>query len=61
MIVTTNFTDKTSIGGNGNGLRHSDEMVLTERIKRVAADVLQYKFTSTTRRPTPGRSRSRCR
>ena len=24
VVETTNFTDKTSIGPNGNGLRHSD-------------------------------------
>ncbi len=45
VVVTTNLTDKTSIGGNGNGLRHSDKMTITERFKRVAADVLQYQFT----------------
>jgi hypothetical protein len=45
VVVTTNLTDKTSIGGNGNGLRHSEKMVITERFKRVAADVLQYQFT----------------
>jgi len=45
VVVTRNLTDKTSIGGNGNGLRHSDRMVITERFKRVADDVLQYQFT----------------
>jgi hypothetical protein len=45
VVETTNLTDKTSIGGNGNGLRHSDKMVITERFKRVAADVIQYQFT----------------
>jgi hypothetical protein len=45
VVETRNLTDKTSIGGNGNGLRHSDKMVITERFKRVAADVLQYQFT----------------
>jgi hypothetical protein len=45
VVETTNLTDKTSIGGNGNGLRHSDKMVITERFKRVADDVLQYQFT----------------
>jgi hypothetical protein len=45
VVVTRNLTDRTSIGGNGNGLRHSDRMVITERFKRVAADVLQYQFT----------------
>jgi hypothetical protein len=45
VVETTNLTDKTSIGGNGNGLRHSEKMVITERFKRVAEDVLQYQFT----------------
>jgi hypothetical protein len=45
VVETTNLTDRTSIGGNGNGLRHSDTMVITERFKRVADDVLQYQFT----------------
>ena len=30
---------------NGNGLRHSDKMKMTERFKRVADDVVQYQFT----------------
>jgi hypothetical protein len=30
---------------NGNGLRHSDKMVITERFKRVADDVIQYQIT----------------
>jgi hypothetical protein len=45
VVETTNLTDRTSIGGNGNGLRHSAKMVITERFKRVAEDVLQYQFT----------------
>ncbi len=45
VVVTRNLTDKTSIGGNGNGLRHSDKMVITERFKRVGDEVLQYQFT----------------
>ena len=45
VVVTRNLTDKTSIGGNGNGLRHSDRMVITERFKRVADDILQYQVT----------------
>jgi hypothetical protein len=43
VIETTNFTDQTSIGGgNGNGLRHSTDLKLTERITRVDADELRY-------------------
>jgi hypothetical protein len=43
VIETKNFTDQTSIGGgNGNGLRHSADMKLTERITRVDKDELRY-------------------
>ena len=45
VVETTNLTDKTSIGLNGNGLRHSDQMKITERFKRVADDVVQYQIT----------------
>jgi hypothetical protein len=45
VVETTNLTDKTSIGLNGNGLRHSDKMKITERFKRVADDILQYQIT----------------
>jgi hypothetical protein len=42
VVETTNLTDQTSIGAGGLGLRHSAEMILTERFTRVAADILQY-------------------
>jgi len=45
VVETTNLTDKTSIGLNGNGLRHSAQMTITERFKRVAEDVIQYQIT----------------
>jgi hypothetical protein len=45
VVETTNLTDKTSIGLNGNGLRHSDKMKITERFKRVATDIIQYQVT----------------
>ncbi len=45
VVETTNLTDKTSIGGNGNGLRHSDKMKIVEKIKRVAPDIVQYQIT----------------
>jgi hypothetical protein len=45
VVETTNLTDKTSIGLNGNGLRHSDKMKITERFKRLAADIIQYQVT----------------
>jgi hypothetical protein len=45
VVETTNLTDKTSIGLNGNGLRHSDAMRLTERFTRTNADTIQYEVT----------------
>jgi hypothetical protein len=45
VIETANLSDKTSIGLNGNGLRHSADMVMTERITRVAPDELRYEVT----------------
>jgi hypothetical protein len=45
VIETTNLTDQTSIGLNGNGLRHSEQMVMTERITRVGIDELRYEIT----------------
>ena len=45
VVETTNFTDKTSVGPNGNGLRHSADLKMTERITRVAEDVVQYEVT----------------
>jgi hypothetical protein len=45
VVETTNLSDKTSIGLNGNGLRHSADMVMTERITRVAPDELRYEVT----------------
>jgi hypothetical protein len=45
VVETTNLTDRTAIGPNGNGNRHSEKMKLTERFKRVADDVLQYQVT----------------
>jgi hypothetical protein len=45
IVETTNLTDKTSIGPNGNGLRHSADMKMTERITRVGEDVMQYEIT----------------
>src|SRR5262245_57847374 len=45
VVETTNLTDRTAIGLNGNGNRHSAQMKLTERFKRVADDVLQYQVT----------------
>jgi hypothetical protein len=45
VVETTNLTDQTSIGLNGNGLRHSDKMTMVERIRRVGDDMIQYQLT----------------
>src|SRR5688572_3282646 len=45
VVETTNLTDKTAIGVNGNGVRHSKEMVITERFRRIAENIIQYQAT----------------
>jgi hypothetical protein len=44
VVETTNLTDRTSIGLNGNGLRHSADMKIVERFTRKAADEMQYEI-----------------
>jgi hypothetical protein len=45
VIETTNFNDRTGLGGNGNGPVHSADLKLTERLTRVSAGSLRYEFT----------------
>ena len=45
VVETTNFTSETAIGVNGNGNRHSTDLKLIERFKRVAKDAVQYQVT----------------
>jgi hypothetical protein len=45
VVETTNLTDQTAFGVNGNGVRHSRQMKITERFRRVADDVIQYQAT----------------
>src|SRR5687768_15635371 len=45
VVETTNLTGETSIGLNGNGLRHSDKMTMVERFRRVADGIVQYQLT----------------
>ncbi|HEX6998641.1 MAG TPA: hypothetical protein VF322_10880 [Gammaproteobacteria bacterium] len=42
VVETTNFTDRTSIGPNGNGTRHSEQMKITERFTRVDPEMIEY-------------------
>ena len=45
VVETTHFTDRTSIGANGNGLRHSAAMRMLEHFTRVSDDVILYDVT----------------
>jgi len=45
VVETTNLTDKTAVGVNGNGVRHSRQMVITERFRRIADTMIQYQAT----------------
>jgi hypothetical protein len=45
VIETANFTGRTSVAENGNGLRHTDGLRLVERISRVDAFTLDYRVT----------------
>jgi hypothetical protein len=45
VVETTNFTNQTAIGLNGNGNRTSTQLKLIERFKRVAKDIVQYQVT----------------
>ena len=44
VIETTNFTDRTAVGANGGGPRHSTAMKMTERITRVDPQMLNYEL-----------------
>jgi hypothetical protein len=45
VVETTNFTDRTAVGVNGGGQRHSEALKITERFTRVADDTLDYQMT----------------
>ncbi len=45
VVETKNFTDRTGVGVNGGGQRHSEALTITERFTRVADDVIDYKIT----------------
>ena len=44
VVETTNFTDRTSIGPNGGGTRHSDAMKMVERFTRVDPEMIDYEI-----------------
>jgi len=45
VVETTNFTDRTQIGVNGNGQPHSDALRITERFIPVDAQTLRWQVT----------------
>ena len=45
VVETANFTDRTAIGVNGGGQRHTEALRITERFTRVADDVIDYRMT----------------
>ena len=42
VVKTTNFTDKTNVGVNGNGPPNSESLELTERFTRVDPEMIEY-------------------
>ena len=44
VIETSRFTDRTSIGPNGNGTRHSDQMKMTEWLTRIDPQMIDYRI-----------------
>jgi hypothetical protein len=45
VVETTNLTDRTGIGLNGGGGRHSDALKVTERFTRIDEDTITYSMT----------------
>ena len=45
VVETTNLTDRTGIGLNGGGGRHSDALKVTERFTRIDEDTIDYSMT----------------
>jgi hypothetical protein len=45
VVETTNFTDLTSLGVNGNGSPNSERLKLTERFTRVDPEMIEYRAT----------------
>jgi hypothetical protein len=45
VVETTNFTDRTALGVNGGGVRHSDKLKLTERFTPISRAAMEWKVT----------------
>lgn len=42
VIESANFTDRTALGANGGGIRHSEKLTLTERMTRIDPEMVNY-------------------
>ena len=45
VVETTNFTDRTAVGVNGNGTFNSEALRLTERFTPVSPSVVEWRVT----------------
>jgi hypothetical protein len=45
VVESTNFNDRTGLGGNGGGSIHSENLRLIERFNKVDAETVHYEFT----------------
>jgi hypothetical protein len=45
VVETTNFTDRTALGVNGGGVRHSEKLRLVERFTPISATSMEWKVT----------------
>jgi hypothetical protein len=45
VVETTNFTDRTALGVNGGGVRHSEKLRLVERFTPLSPKTIEWKVT----------------
>jgi len=45
VVETTNFTDRTALGVNGGGVRHSEKLRLIERFTPLSAKTVEWRVT----------------
>jgi hypothetical protein len=45
VVETANFTDRTALGVNGGGVRHSEKLRLVERFTPISAKTIEWKVT----------------
>ena len=45
VVETTNFTDRTALGVNGGGVRHSEKLRLVERFTPISRTAIDWKVT----------------